>query len=97
MSEPAPVHFIYLFLRFGYAMLPFIEFFCCIGLFFILALIRFCFGFLGYLRIFFSQFYAILSVAPFYSFSMKFWVYFCTSISKIIGISIEFNVMLIFL
>ena len=93
--------FIYLFLRFGYAMLLFIEFFCCIGLFLILALIRFCFGFLGYLRkFFFSQFYAILSVAPFYSFSMKFRVYFCTSISnlnKIIGISKEFNVMLIFL
>ena len=63
-------------------MLLFIEFFIflilfiyfCIGLDLILALIRFCFGFLGSPWIFFSQFYDILLVAPFYSFSMKFRV-----------------------
>ena len=57
-------------------MLIFIDFFCCIGLDLILGLIRFCFGFLGSPLIFFSQFYSILSVAPFYSFSMGLVLYF---------------------
>ena len=37
----------FFFFRFGYEMLLFIEFFCCIGLDLTLALIRFCFVFLS--------------------------------------------------
>ena len=46
LSEPKLVLFFFFF-KFGYAMLLFIECFCCIGLDLILALIHFCFELLS--------------------------------------------------